>query len=162
MKSDVIDLLYRKYYNDALLYTLSLCRNRDLAEDIVSTAFFKALQSADDDISNFKAWLLTVCRNEFYDYCRKHKYNSDEEIPEETASDEEDLSSKIIRQEEYRALYKAISLLPEQQREAVTLFYFSGLSVKEAAEIMGKTEANMKVILMRARENLKAKLEESL
>ena len=42
MKSDIIDLLFSQYYNEALLYTVSLCRNRTVAEDIVSNAFFKA------------------------------------------------------------------------------------------------------------------------
>lgn len=43
MKSDVINELFSKYYNEALLYTMSICKDKTLAEDIVSEAFFKAL-----------------------------------------------------------------------------------------------------------------------
>ena len=57
-------------------------------------------------------------------------------------------------------LYRAISLLPDAQKEAVTLFYFSGLSVQSISEITGKSETNTKVLLCRAREKLRKILEE--
>ena len=104
MKSDVIDELFRKYYNEAFLYTLSICRNRELAEDVVQTAFFKALSTTDNNIKSFKSWLLTVCRNEYMTICRKQKkYFSDE--PDENIPDEnEKVLETIIKKEEYRAL----------------------------------------------------------
>ena len=113
MKPDVVDQLFTQHYNEALLYTISLCKNRTVAEDIVSTAFYR-----------------------------------------------EELIESIIRKEEYRSLYRAISLLPDAQKEAVTLFYFSGLSVQSISEITGKSETNTKVLLCRAREKLRKILEE--
>ena len=160
MKSDIIDLLFSQYYNEALLYTVSLCRNRTVAEDIVSNAFFKALTMSDDSIRDFKPWLLTVCRNEFISLCRKNSRFTGEEIPEDYADSREDVIERIIRREEYRSLYRAIALLPEAQREAVTLFYFSGLSVKRISEITGKSETNTKVLLCRARDKLRKIMEE--
>ena len=160
MKSDIIDLLFSQYYNEALLYTVSLCRNRTVAEDIVSNAFFKALTMSDDSIRDFKPWLLTVCRNEFISLCRKNSRFTGEEIPEDYADSREDVIERIIRREEYRSLYRAIALLPEAQREAVTLFYFSGLSVKSISEITGKSETNTKVLLCRARDKLRKIMEE--
>ncbi len=160
MKSDVIDQLFSQYYNEALLYTISLCRNRAVAEDIVSNAFFKALTLSDDSIRDFKPWLLTVCRNEFISTCRRNSRFTGEEIPEDLADGREEVIESIIRREEYRSLYRAIELLPDAQKEAVTLFYFSGLSVKAISEITGKSETNTKVLLCRAREKLKKILEE--
>ena len=66
----------------------------------------------------------------------------------------------IIRKEEYRSLYRAIELLPDTQREAVLLFYFSGLPIKTIAEVTGKSETNTKVLLCRARERLRKIMEE--
>lgn len=159
LKNDLIDGLFKKYYNEAVLYTMSICRNEALAEDIVSEAFFKALSSADESIRNFKPWLLAVCRNEFLMYCRTRSRMADDEISEEAAVQEDDTLNRIIRQEEYRALYKAISLLPENLKEPVILFYFNGLSVKEIAAVVGKSEANVKVLLHRAREALRKNME---
>ena len=160
MKSDIIDQLFSQYYNEALLYTISLCRNRTITEDVVSNAFFKALTLADDSIRDFKPWLLTVCRNEFISVCRKNSRFTGEEIPEDLADDREEVIEGIIRREEYRSLYRAIGLLPDAQKEVVTLFYFSGLPVKSISEITGKSETNIKVLLCRARDKLRTILEE--
>ena len=160
MKSDIIDQLFSQYYNEALLYTISLCRNRTIAEDVVSNAFFKALTLADDSIRDFKPWLLTVCRNEFISVCRKNSRFTGEEIPEDMADDREEVIEDIIRREEYRSLYRAIGLLPDAQKEVVTLFYFSELPVKSISEITGKSETNIKVLLCRARDKLRTILEE--
>ena len=159
MKNDLIDELFKKYYNEAVLYTISLCGEKVLAEDIVSEAFFKALASADDSIKNFKPWLLTVCRNEYLMHCRKRSKISDDEISEEMTAQEDETLNRIIRQEEYRALYHAISVLPDSQKEPIVLFYFNRLSVKEIANVIGKSEANVKVLLHRAREELRKNLE---
>ena len=161
MKSDIIDQLFSQYYNEALLYTISLCRNRTVAEDIVSDAFFKALTLADNSIRDFKPWLLTVCRNEFISACRKSSRFTGEEIPEDLPDDREEVIEGIIRREEYRSLYRAIGLLPDAQKEVVTLFYFSGLPVKSISEITGKSETNIKVLLCRAREKLRTVMEEN-
>ncbi len=160
MKPDIIDQLFSQYYNEALLYTISLCRNRTVAEDIVSNAFFKALTLSDDSIRNFKPWLLTVCRNEFISTCRKNSKYTGEEIPEDLADDREEVIEAIIRKEEYRSLYRAIGLLPDTQKEVITLFYFSGLPVKSISEITGKSETNIKVLLCRARDKLRKIMEE--
>lgn len=159
MKNDLIDELFKKYYNEAVLYTMSICRDEVLAEDIVSEAFFKALSSADESIHNFKPWLLTVCRNEFYMHCRERSKISDEEISEEMAVLEDETLIRIIRQEEYRALYRAISVLPDSQKEPIILFYFNGLSINEIADVIGKSETNVKVLLHRAREQLRKNME---
>ena len=160
MKSDVIDQLFSQYYNEALLYTISLCRNRTVAEDIVSNAFFKALTLSEDSIRDFKPWLLTVCRNEFISICRKNSRFTGEEIPEDLADDQEEVIEGIIRKEEYRSLYRAIGLLPDTQKEVVTLFYFSRLSIKSISEITGKSETNVKGLLCRARDKLRSIMEE--
>ena len=159
MKRDIIDELFRKYYSEALLYVMALCRNKTAAEDVVSAAFFRALESADDSICDFRPWLLAVCRNEYFSQLRRTSREGGE-LSEETAAENEQLIDRIIRQEQYRALYRAIGQLKESQKEAVTLFYFSGLSVRETAQIMGMSETNTRVTLCRAREALKKSMED--
>ena len=160
MKHDVIEELFLQYYNDALLYTLSLTKNYPLAEEIVSDAFYTALKTADDEVRNFKAWLLKVCRNLFLNSLRKSKRV--EELDENITDKSETALESIIRKEEYRALYHAISLLNESQKEIITLFYFEDLSVKDISLVTGKNETVVKVSLFRGREALKKILSESL
>ena len=157
MKSDVIEELFLRYYNDALLYALSLTRNKSLAEDVVSTAFYKALRGGDGEIKNFKPWLIRVCRNVSFDILKRRKRIT--ELPDNVIDESETAVEQIIRDERYKALYKAIELLPETQKETVLLFYFEDISIKDVALVTGKTEDNVKVLLYRARENLKKIME---
>lgn len=159
IKNDIVEELFAKYYNELLLYMLAICRDEHIAEDVVSTAFFKALQSAEDSVKDFKLWLLAVCRNEYFTLCRKKKRFSEVPLDERTADNSCDVLERIIRDDEYRALYRAISLLPPEQKEVITLFYFSAVPVRSIAGIMGKSESNIKVMLHRARINLKSILE---
>ena len=75
------------------------------------------------------------------------------------ADDSEELIDQIIRNEEYKALYHAIGHLPKEQNEVVTLFYFENLPIRSICEIMGKKEPAVKVLLYRARKNLRKFLE---
>lgn len=158
MKPDLLEKMFKEHYNGALLYALSLCRDRYLAEELVSTAFYKALQSADDSIASFRAWLFSVLRNEYTSHLRKHKRLV--ELHEHTESDEEPVIERIIKDEEYRALYRAISLLPRAQNEMITLFYFEELSLKEISQIVNKSESSVKTALCRARIALREILEQ--
>ena len=160
MRSDIVDKLFSEYYNEALLYTLSICRNKATAEDIVSNAFFKALTMTDDTIQRFKPWLLTVCRNEYISLYRKNSRFTSGELEEDLPDNREEIVESIIRKEEYRSLYRAIELLSDNQREVIMLFYFSNLPVKEIAGITGKSEINTKVQLCRAREKLRTIMED--
>lgn len=160
MKHDVIEELFSKYYNDALLYTLSLTKNYPLAEEIISDAFYTALKTADGEVYNFKAWLLKVCRNLYLNKQRKARRL--EELDENLADTRESILDNIIRREEYRALYHAISLLNPTYKEIITLFYFEDLSVKDIALVTGKNETVVKVTLFRGREALKKILSENL
>ena len=158
MKKNEIEELFTKYYNDALLYTLSLTKNSKLAEEIVSTSFFKAMKTIDYKIEKFKPWLIKVCRNEFLIHIRKHKNLT--ELDKRIKDDSQSVVDQIIKDEEYRALYNAMSLLNPSQKEVLTLFYYENMSIKEIASITGKNENVIKVSLYRARENLKNLLKE--
>lgn len=160
MKHDIIEELFSKYYNDALLYTLSLTKNYPLAEEIVSDAFYTALKTADDKVHSFKAWLLKVCRNLYLNSLRKR--NRLQELDETITDKSETVLENIIRKEEYIALYHAISLLSSSHKEVITLFYFEDLSIKDIALVIGKSEAVVKVTLFRGREALKKILSDNL
>ena len=160
MKHNEIEKLFTKYYNDALLYTLSLTKNHVIAEDIVSNSFFKAIKTIDYKIDNFKPWLIKVCRNEFLSYLRKHKRIT--ELDEQVKDESQSVIDNIIKDEEYRALFNAISLLNTSQKEVLTLFYYENMPVKEIARITNKNENIIKVTLYRARENLKNILKETI
>ncbi len=157
MKNAAFEKLFKRYYNEAILYVCSLTHSLPLAEDIVQEAFSRALTSIDEERDSFKYWLFKVSRNCYFDYLRKAKRVAP--LDEALSSDERDLVQSVIQKEEYRALYSAIGKLKNNYREVVLLYYFDGLSVSEIADITGQTTDNVKVLLFRARTKLKSILE---
>ena len=157
MRQDAIEELYKLYYNDALLYSLSISGDKQTAEDVVHSAFYKALLTADGTVKNFKSWLLRVCRNDIYNRLRKdRRVESLSAEREATLTEEaENAVDNIIRREEYRALHRAMALMKTEEREYLTLFYFEELTIAEIADVMQKSTTATKVALYRARENLK-------
>lgn len=158
MKNEVLEELFKKYYNEAKLYVASLCRDSALADEIVSSSFYKAFTKLDEAGNNFKFWLFKVCRNTYFDMLRRRGRLT--ALSESMASEDEgDLADRLIKQEEYAALYRAISLLKENLREVIELYYFGEMSVAEIAGITEESTANVKVMLYRGRMKLKQILE---
>lgn len=158
MKNEAIERLFKKYYNEAKLYVAALCHDEALAEDIVSESFYKAFTRIDEEKESFKFWLLKVCRNAYFDYLKKSRRLS--AVHDNMAADTADLAEKVIEDEEYRALYRAIALLKDNYREVILLYYFDELSVSEIAGITEQSVQNVKVLMYRARMKLKEILED--
>ncbi|MBE5039185.1 RNA polymerase sigma factor [Ructibacterium gallinarum] len=153
---DITDELYKKHYHGALLYVYSLCGNYHLAEDIVSESFYKALVSYQDTEERFKFWLFRVCKNAFIDFLRRNKNKTELKAD---LQDETDIADRVIVQEKYRSLYRAVELLQPEYQEVITLFYFNEMRISEIAVITNKSPAAVKVALYRARKKLKEILE---
>ena len=151
MKNTAWEKLFKKYYNEALLYVFSFCHNRTLAEDIVQEAYMRAIRSIDEEKDGFKFWLFKVCRNLYFDMLRKNKRI--EAIEGDVQSDDSLVDD---------VLYKAISLLKDSYREVVRLYYFDSMSVKEISSIVGESTDNVKIQLYRARLKLKEILEANI
>jgi len=158
MEPDILDQLFKKYYNEAMLYAFTLCRNKDLAEDLVAESFYKALSKLTKEITHFKFWLLRVIKTTYLDYLRKSRRNV--ALQDNIIDETEDIASKLIRNEQYAELYKAIDKLDDYYREIITLHYFQDLKFKEIGEILDKTEAQIKSAAYEARQKLKRMLEE--
>ncbi len=157
MKKEALENLFRKYYNEAKLYVVTLCHDLSLAEDIVSDSFYKAFTKIDEEKESFKFWLFKVCRNAYFDHLKKTKRLS--ELDDNLGRDD-DLAARVIKNEEYQSLYRAISLLKPNYREIILLYYFDELSVSEIAGITDQTVENVKVQMYRARMKLKDILED--
>ncbi len=153
MEKELLEGLFAEYYNAALFYALSLTKDKAAAEDLVADAFFKALTARIHEVESFKSWLLTVVRNGYLSTLRKNRHRA--ELSETVPDESEELLEKVVKDEEYRALYHAISLLPPNYTEVIMLFYFEDLTVREIAAVIQKSEGHVKTMLCRARLKLK-------
>jgi len=137
---------------------LRIVLNKEEAEDIVQDTLLKLWEHRKEDINNIEAFALTLTRNLAID--RKEKsarkvLSLDESIHD--CQDENQLSAqeKIVNDEKYAYIHQLIDQLPEKQRTIIQLRDIEGKAYKEIAEILGITEADVKVNLFRGRNFLK-------
>ena len=158
MDADLLEELFQKYYPAAVLYCTALCGEEHLAQDLASDAFVKAYLSLPNKVPSFRYWLLRVCRNLWFDHLRKYSRETSADLLQ-SMSDHITPESKYIRDERNRCLWKAISQLPAPDQELVTLHYFSGLSLQEAAQLLGKSYSATRQRMVRLRKLLKSEME---
>lgn len=159
MDADLLEELFKKYYAAAVLYCTALSGEEHLAQDIASEAFVKAYLSLPNDVPSFRYWLLRACKNLWIDHLRKHKWEASGE-PLQYLPDAMTPETHYLREERNRCLWRIISELPPLDRELLTLHYFSGLSLQEAAVMLGKSYDATRQRMVRLRQTLKKQMEE--
>ncbi len=135
-------------------FAISLCGNRDHADDLVQEALVKAWNHLDsfEEGTNLKAWLFTILRNSYFSELRKAK--------REVADSEGQLAAKLSVPPEQQGhldlldLNRALSKLPLDQREALILVGAEGFSYEDAANISGCAVGTVKSRVNRARARL--------
>jgi RNA polymerase sigma-70 factor (ECF subfamily) len=135
-------------------FAISLCGNRDRADDLVQEALVKAWNHLDsfEEGTNLKAWLFTILRNAYFSELRKTK--------REIADSEGQLAAKLSVPPEQQGhldlldLNRALARLPADQREALILVGAEGFSYEDAANISGCAVGTVKSRVNRARVRL--------
>ena len=159
MHNDLLEKLYRQYYNRAFFYVLSLCDNRTAAEEIVQDAFAEAFLSLPDHVTSFPCWLMKVCRNLTIDRWRHEKFLSPDE-PKDRAGGESP-EEALLGKESTAMLYRALQKLPSGERELLALYYFAQRPTGEISAILNISPAAVRQRLARARAHLRKIMEEN-
>lgn len=161
---DQFSYIYDKYVKKIYTYVFYKVKNQGATEDIVSDIFLqslKAIKKFDIERGYFSAWLYKISQNKINDYYRKRKENySLEEVWGLKA--DEDQTKDYQNQEEKELLYQAIKKLKQSQQEIIILRVVQGLSYKEIALIIKKSEAAVKMNFKRSIEKLKKEIPISL
>ena len=160
--------LYEIYYQRIFNFSLKRTANVQLALDVTSVTFLKALNQIKKyrwrDVP-FGAWLYRIASNEVNDYYRRegNKIVRIEQISElEDTSDYADeinhAEEELSKHEEFLALHRKIAELPEMYQEVITLKFFEKKKIREMVKILGKKEGTIKSLLHRGLEKLKEKM----
>ena len=139
-----------------------MCHNASLAEDLTQDTFVKAILSLPEGHGNIKAWLYMVARNLYLNYQKREKLSvSWDEIQYKEDISGDSLLARMISSENHELLFRGINQLSPNKREILQLQYFGGLSQTEIATVLGLTPANVRVLALRAKRELKIFLEEN-
>ncbi len=152
-KTDQIAELYRQYRNSLLIIAVSYTHSLPDAEDLVQSAFTKAILSYEKG-GSFLYWINKVMRNEWYSLVRKRqKEMSLEDLPT-LSSFAEDPLEKLIQDSRRRQLAAMIADLPERYRDIMIEYVYLGRSDEQIAKDHGTNAANIRKIRSRAKKML--------
>jgi RNA polymerase sigma-70 factor (ECF subfamily) len=120
-------------------FAISLCRSRDLADDLVQAACERALANSErfEPGTRFDAWLFRIVRNLWIDHIRRQRTAGPQEDIEQRqdlvgACGERDVEARFI----LNSVAQAITDLPDDQREIILLVCVEDLSYREAAGVL--------------------------
>jgi RNA polymerase sigma-70 factor (ECF subfamily) len=148
--------LYERHSGSVFGYCLSRLGRREDAEDAVQTTFLQAFRSLRRGVVPLveSAWLIGIARN----VCRARWEAAGRELRLESACDPVELDQGNAapegRRDELIGLQEALAQLPEQQRDAVLLRDWRGLSYDEVAEQLGVSHAAVETLIFRGRRTL--------
>lgn len=155
----LLQQLYHRYSGEIYAYLFALCKNREVAEDLLQETFLKAILSLSDTHQNVRAWLYMVARNLFFHYHKKAAHCTTE-LPDESIPDTAPMPDNVVMDKlRSQMLYDALLQLDRIKREVILLQYVFGLAQKEIAGILQISPENVRVISYRAKKELKQKME---
>jgi RNA polymerase sigma-70 factor (ECF subfamily) len=162
-----LEMLYRRHCDRVWRYAWFRTHSREAAADIVQDTFVQVARSirSFEGRSAFSTWLFAVARSAAVQYARRQKReNNAARDPQvlrfvptaELAARPDRLSEAETRE----AVREAVAGLPGSQRDALVLCELAGLRIREAAEVLGWTEARVKTTVFRARRALRERLKD--
>jgi len=152
-------LIYDRYVDTVFRFVYFRVGNRQLAEDLTSDTFLRALKR----IGSFTwqgrdlgAWLVTIARNLVADHFKSGRYRLEVTTGDVLDADREDRGpegspeSAVVDHITNVALLTAVKQLNPEQQECIVLRFLQGFSVAETAQTMGKNEGAIKALQYRA------------
>lgn len=138
-----------------------LLRNAADAEDAAQQVFLSAHQSmlGGTEPRDPSAWLAAIARHECHARIRARMATPLTLVVDERDAVGADIEQVAGQHAEVEALCAALAELPQQQREAIVLREFYGLSYDEVRTALGVTDGAVESLLFRARKRLQAELQ---
>ncbi len=149
---------FREFYNkhrDKLFnYLMRMSGDYELARDLMQESFTRYLEHYRGKAQNISL-LYTIARNAFFDNQRKRERERQIALNGEEEDQSRDQEQIFLVREEYRRVLSAMHHLGNTERDTLALVISGDLSYREIASITGMSEANVKVKVHRARNNLR-------
>lgn len=155
------------FKNDVLIYkdqmfrlALRILKNEEDAKDIVQDSLLKLWDKRKvlEDIKNIKSFSMTMVRNACIDLIRKHKPLTDKEQVILQKTNELNPEKELVISDQLQMVRNIIDQMNEQQREIIQLREIEGLDYNEISEITNLTVNNLRVIISRARKEIRKKM----
>lgn len=161
MKPLSMEELMTAYYDTLLRIAIQHTGNRTEAEDIVQDTFLKLLESGRQftEPDHAKAFLIRSAVNRCYDYLKSARRQRSISLTD-AAENALPPDRGGFLSEQTRAVLEAMQQLRPEFRNVIYLYYYEDYSIREIAEILGKSSNTVSSWLTRARKAMKEVLQD--
>ena len=147
-------LLIEAHSQDLYKYALWLCKDKNMAEDVMQEAFLRAWKSLDSlrEAKAAKGWLFTIFRREHARQFERKQFQYQDVEEMDTLADAQmgyDDSAEAF------ALRNALKRLPQDYREPLEMQVLGGFSCDEIASILDISSSAVMTRLFRARKKMR-------
>jgi RNA polymerase sigma-70 factor (ECF subfamily) len=163
--AEALGLLYDRYRRLAMAVAYRILDDASAAEDSLQDAFVQVWRnhtSYHPERGSVKSWLLTIVRNAAIDRHRGKEGRARQDRPidevEYLLGEDDDPHAQAVEALQSEQIKAAIDQLPQEQRDAITLAFFNGLTHQEIAERtgvpLGTVKGRMRLGLRKMRQQL--------
>lgn len=159
--------LHRALYPRLLAFLTRVSGSATVADDLVQETFLRMHRARSTFVHGGAVlpWVYAIARNVQIDHARSAKLRNTERLPSDPGPDPayaraSDAESAAIAAETARAVERVLARIPPAQRDAFVLIRYEGLSVHDAAAVLGTTVTAVKLRAFRAYEALRAELDD--
>lgn len=131
---------YRKLYPSLMAYALSRCKNKSIAEDLVSQTFLTAVEKLERglNITDLNAWCITVLRNKHIDYVRK---KTESQLNVDVSAEEQIQDGGVSADPFSQIIFSnCFGKMKENYSEVLSMSLVAGITTKVIAELLEKPQ----------------------
>ena len=167
-EKEALEALYGRYSSSVFSLAMYMLKQEALAEEVTQDIFLNIWLKASSyksDRGEPRAWIMSVAHHKIVDVIRSRRrtltvtdpslYETLDLIP----SSEIPVDEQVVRNLERERILKALSTLPEPQRQVIMLAYFGGYSQSEMAEMLQQPLGTVKTRVRLAMQKLRGVLE---
>ncbi len=168
---EAFSVLVQRYRKPLINFVYRFTLNPAEAEDLAQEVLIKVFQSAAryEPKAAFSTWLYRIATNLTLNHLRDNKpqfslsmsggADGSDDSPALELKDPGQLAEdRLIERERVSQIRKALAALPENQRLALVLTKYQGLSLKQVSEVMKSSESAVKSLIFRAYSSLRGEL----
>ena len=163
--ADAVRLLYARYGRLVFGLAMNVLGDSATAEEVCQDVFMRVWEKSGSyqaDRGKVVTWLARIARNRAIDVLRSLRSKPDGSTvddeptaPDEQAADPGDRLLQSFREEQVRA---AVASLPADQRTALSLAFFRGMTHREIAQALGEPLGTVKTRIRDAMMKLRSRL----
>ena len=152
------ETLMKRYTSQVYGAALRLMKDEENAQEVTQMAFIQAFRQLDNwRGENFGAWVTIIANHIALRLIEKEKRRQTDPLDENIDPPNEEYDEQ--RELQLQALEKAITQLPEADRQLIQWHYYQSIPLSTIAQRLGQTENNIKVRMYRIRERIKKQMQ---